>query len=272
MKRIALISSFFFIFSSFSFADEETIGSIDIQERGDAKASENSVASDSSGSDPAFSVGENQESIELDPKTGFPKITEKPFLIFNEGIAYSQITRIVKQKEYDRSNFVYQNHLIGLSFEARSVNMKPVDSMLRLGVYYPFSHGFNGMKQVAKQTILYAFDLYWGPFFQTDMWKYVFINFSFGPHFLYELSDEFHHVELGGAVLLGAELPLAARWTIVTNALASLDYGNLGSNRRIYPYSLVYNYQIGLGVRYSKKKTHEYSYLAKFFNKKDNEE
>ena len=52
-------------------------------------------------------------------------------------------------------------------------------------------------------------------------------------------------------------------YTILVNGLASLDYGNFGSNRDIQPYNLVYNYQLELGVRYSKKKPHQYSYLSK---------
>lgn len=195
--------------------------------------------------------------------TGFPAISDKPFLIFNEGITYSQVTRLIYQDDYSRSNFVWQNHLIGLSLEAQTVNIKPVDSILRLGLYYPFYYTFNGMKQPPKQAILYAVDLFWGPIFQADMWKYVYINFALGPHFLYQLSDEYHHVELGGGVLLGVEFPLARRWTILVNGLASLDYGNFGSNRDIQPYNLVYNYQLELGVRYSKKKPHQYSYLSK---------
>ena len=88
-------------------------------------------------------------------------------------------------------------------------NMKPVNSIYRIAAYYPFYHTFNGMEQPSKQPILYAFDAYAGPFFQGDLWKYVLINFSFGPHFFYELSDEYHHIEAGGAVMLGIELPIA---------------------------------------------------------------
>lgn len=203
------------------------------------------------------------ETDSSEESAAFPAITNKPFVIFNEGVTYSQITRIINQDKYSRSNFVWQNHLIGLSLEMQTVNIKPVDSLLRLGLYYPFYYTFNGMEQPAKQPILYAFDLFWGPFFQTDMWKYVFINFGIGPHFLYQLSDEYHHVELGGAVLLGIELPIARRWTIISNGLASLDYGNLGSNKYIQPYNIVYNYQVELGVRYSRKKPHKYSYIKR---------
>lgn len=227
-------------------------------------------ATDSLGTISATETAQTEESTPQaeEPETTeesstFPKIKDKPFVIFNQGFTYSQISRIIYQDKYSRSNFVWQNHLIGLSLEMQTVNIKPVDSILRLGLYYPIYYTFNGMEQPAKQPILYAVDLFWGPFFQTDMWKYIFINFALGPHFHYQLSDEYHHVELGGAILLGIELPLARRWTIIMNGLASLDYGNLGSNKIIQPYNLVYNYQIELGFRYSRKKPHKYSYLSK---------
>ena len=197
----------------------------------------------------------------INPKTGFPEIEAKPYVMFNEGAAFSQITRIVYQDDYNRSNFVWQNYLAGLYCEMQTGNMKPVNSIYRVAAYYPFYHTFNGMEQPAKQPILYAFDVYAGPFFQGDLWKYVLINFSFGPHFFYELSDEYHHVEAGGAVMLGIELPVATYWTIINNGIVSVDYGNLGSNRIIQPYDMVWNYQIELGVRFSLRGAHEYAYI-----------
>lgn len=199
----------------------------------------------------------------LNPRTGFPLIKDKPFITFNEGVTFSQVTRIVDQKDYKRSNFVWQDYLIGAFFELETVNMRPCDSLLRIAGYYPFHYTFNGMEQQAKQAILYAVDAYWGPLFKTDMWKYVVIDFSFGPHFLYQLSDEYHHIELGGAVLLGTELPLARRWSILLKGLGSFDYGNLGSNREMNPYTIVYNLQCELGIRYSRKNENKYSYIRR---------
>ena len=257
-KSVLFATSIFLAFANFSFAQSAS------------SVSENSNPKVLTLSDYSVSSKENQgeqsdsEPAENSEEISFPTITEKPFLIFNIAPAYSMITRIVYEDKYSRSNFVWQDHLIGLAIETRSVNMKPVDSLLRIGIYYPIYYTFNGMEQAAKQTILYAFDLFWGPFFQTDMWEYVYINFSFGPHFLYQLSDEYHHVELGGAVLLGLEIPVAKRWTVVTNGLISLDYGNLGSNADIQPYNLVYNYQIEFGFRYSRKKPNKYPYTARY--------
>jgi hypothetical protein len=47
----------------------------------------------------------------INPKTGFPEIKQKPFVFFNEGVSFAQITRIEKQE--NRSNFVRENYLIG---------------------------------------------------------------------------------------------------------------------------------------------------------------
>ena len=220
---------------------------------------------------PLFSADQKDagqdDSVELNPKTQFPAIKKKPFIIFNEGVTVSQVTRLIKQDNYNRSNFVWQNYLVGLYCEAQTENIKPVDSLLRIAVYYPFKHTFNGMDQKATQPILYAFDAYYGPFFQTDMWKYIYINFSFGPHFLYELSDEYHHIQLGGAVLLGLELPLLKRWTVINNGIFAVDYGNIGSNRAIAPYDFVWQYQLELGWRYSKRKQNRYTYIRKLDKK-----
>lgn len=220
---------------------------------------------------PLFSADQKDagqdDSVELNPKTQFPAIKKKPFIIFNEGVTISQVTRLIKQDNYNRSNFVWQNYLVGLYCEAQTENIKPVDSLLRIAVYYPFKHTFNGMDQKATQPILYAFDAYYGPFFQTDMWKYIYINFSFGPHFLYELSDEYHHIQLGGAVLLGLELPILKRWTVINNGIFAVDYGNIGSNRAIAPYDFVWQYQLELGWRYSKRKQNRYTYIRKLDKK-----
>lgn len=197
----------------------------------------------------------------INPKTGFPVISDKPFVIFNYGASFSQVTRIVYQSDFGRSNFVWQNYLVGVSCELQTVNMKPVNSIIRVAAYYPYLHTFNGMDQAAKQPILYGADIYAGPLFQTDMWKYVRINFSLGPHFFYELSDEYHHIELGGATLLGLELPVAKHWTILVNGVASLDYGNLGTNKVIQPYDIVWNYQLEAAFRFSKRNPNEFSYI-----------
>lgn len=213
---------------------------------------------------------EKNDDIPLNPKTGFPEIINKPFFIFDEGISFDMITRLQKQDKYDRSDFVWQNYLIGAYFDATTVNMKPVNSMIRVAAYYPFYYTFNGMEQFPKQTILYAFDLYAGPVFHANMWQYVLLNFSAGLHYMYQLTDEYHLNYLGAGIVLGAELPVARRWTVVNNGTFTLDYANFGTNQKVQPFDYAWSYQISLGVRYSKKKLHKYAYIHKIEKKDKN--
>lgn len=202
-----------------------------------------------------FAAAEEQ----TDPKTGFPVINPKPYVIFNEGVACGQITRIIKQEE--RSNFVWQDYLLGAYCGIQTKNMQPCNSIVRFAAYYPFYYTFNGMQQYQLQTVLYAFDLFAAPLFEADMWKYVRINFAPGIHFLYQLSDRYHYANLGLGAMLGLELPLAYHWTILLNGIASADYGNLGTNKRITPYDYCWEYQLELGVRYSRKSPNTFSYI-----------
>ncbi len=212
---------------------------------------------------------EKTEEIPINPKTGFPEILSIPFVTFQEGAAFSMVTRIQKENQYNRSNFVWQDYLIGAYFDINTINMKPFNNMIRVSVFYPFHHTFNGMQQFAKQTILYAFDLYAGPTFQFDLWNYVYLNFSSGLHYMYQLSDEYHLNYLGVEVLGGLELPLARRWTILLDGSFTLDYPNFGTNKKIQPFDYSWQYQAHLGVRYSKKKMNKYAYIHKKINTND---
>lgn len=196
---------------------------------------------------------------ELNPVTGFPQIKQKPYFIFNEGISYTFVTRIEKQD--DRSNFVYEDHLIGAFFTLQTENMRPANSIITVKAFYPFSHGFNGVSQNAKQVILYAVDLFAGPMLQTDMWKYVRIHFAAGLHYMYQLSDAYHLHYLGAGVLAGAELPIARHWTIIANGTFTLDNPNFGTNKLVQPFTYSWQYHLDVGVRYSKKSSNQFSYI-----------
>ena len=195
----------------------------------------------------------------INPKTGFPEIKQKPFLFFNEGVSFAQITRIEKQE--NRSNFVRENYLIGAYLEMQTENMKPVNSLIRLSAYYPFYHTYNGMQQFPKQVILYAFDVFAGPSFQADMWHYVHLNFAGGLHYMYQLTDEYHMNYLGLGLSAGIGLPIAKRWTILLDGFISADYPNLGTNKNIQPFDISWQYHVDFGIRYSKKKQNKYSYI-----------
>lgn len=197
---------------------------------------------------------------DLNPKTGFPNITEKPFVVFDYGLSAAWVTRI--QKQTGRSNFVFEHMLAGLYVTMETVNIKPCDSILRLAAYYPLAYTFNDVPQIAKQPILYAADLAFMPLFRADMWNYVKINFAPGLHVFYQLTDDWHYIQAGVIGMAGVELPIAKRWTILANGLASFDYANLGSNRDMFPLDWAWTYQVSLGVRYSKKKENKYSYIG----------
>ena len=205
-------------------------------------------------------AGSGQEADEdLDPRTGFPKITAKPFVMFDEGVSFALVTRILKQE--GRSNFVWQDYLIGAHFAMMTENIKPFDLMLRVSAFYPFYHTFNGMQQYPSQTILYAFDLFSGPVIQANMWNYVRINLSAGLHYMYQLTDEYHLHYLGLGLFVGLELPVAWHWTILLDGTAALDYPNLGTNSIMQPYDYAWQYHVNFGVRYSKKGANQYSYI-----------
>lgn len=199
------------------------------------------------------------ETEQINPKTGFPEIQHKPFVVFNEGAAFANVTRIETQSS--RNNYVWQNSMIGAFFEVQSKNMRPLNSIIRVSAFYPFYYTFNDVKQVPKQTVLYAFDLFAGPIIETDMWKYVRLKFSAGLHYMYQLTDEYHLHYLGGGLLAGLELPLAPKWTILLDGTFDLDYPNFGTNRMVQPFDYSWQYHLNLGVRYSKKARNQYSYI-----------
>ena len=78
--------------------------------------------------------------------------------MFNEGAAVSWVTRIIKQQE--RSNFVWQDFLLGAYFSVTSRNMRPFDFTIRTTAYYPFSMTFNEHPQKPATPLHFAFDLY----------------------------------------------------------------------------------------------------------------
>lgn len=202
---------------------------------------------------------ENTEDI--NPKTGFPNIREKPFVIFDYGLSCSWVNRVVNQEDFGRSNFNYQDFLVGAYVTMQTMHMKPLNSMVRLAGYYPMSFTFNDVPQVSKAILRGSADLFAGILFELDMWNYVRINLAPGLHVFYQYSDRFNFVHVGGAALANIELPIAKHWTIKLDGIASIDYGNFGSNKNIEVYDVCWQYQLDLGFRYSKKAPNKYNYL-----------
>jgi hypothetical protein len=196
------------------------------------------------------------ESSAVETQDEAPK---KPYIVFNEGLAAGFVTRIVKQEH--RSNFVFNDMMAGAFFGIKTVDMRPLDYLFRVAAYYPLSFKFNKVPQLPKNVIRYAADVFAGVNFDPG-WDFVRFNISPGIHFLFQNADRWNYIHLGAGLFLGAELPLSTRWTILAGGMASLDYGNLGANRYVEPYDIVYQYQIDFGVRYSKKNGNKFSYLG----------
>jgi len=179
------------------------------------------------------------------------KNSGRPFVVFSEGAAFSWLTRIIKQT--GRSNFVFNDFLLGLYFRMDMENIKYVNPMLRLAVLYPLTSTFNKFPQKPKNPLHLGADMVAGARFDILNLKYLRLNIGPGVHMFFLNSDRWNYFELGGAAFVGMELPLTKRWTLLCNFFASIDYGNLGANRLIEPFDICYQYQVDIGVRYSKK-------------------
>jgi hypothetical protein len=189
----------------------------------------------------------------------------RPFVVFNEGVTASWLTRIIKQS--GRSNFVFEDFLPGLYFGMELVNLKsvlpkfPLVPQLRLAAYYPLQSTFNDIPQPSKTPLHIGADALLGLGFKLDMFKYIRFNLVPAVHFFFLNSERWNYFNLGAAGILGMELPLTTGWTILINGIASFDNGNLGKNRDIEPFDIVYQYQVDVGVRFSKKARNEYPYI-----------
>ena len=171
------------------------------------------------------------------------------------------------QRQNDRSNFVWQNYFVGACLTLQAENIKYINPMFRIAAYYPFYNTFNGMQQFPKQTILYAFDVFTGPAFKTNIKEYIRFTLTPGIHYMYQLSDEYHLNYLGGGISAGIELPVARHWSILNNGTITLDYANSGTNKDIQNFDISYQYQASIGVRYSKKGYNRRAYIHKIRKK-----
>ena len=186
-------------------------------------------------------------------------------LLHNWGISWASITRI--QKQTGRSNFVWNDKLIGAYYEmttnnflvmGRKVN---VDLFARNAFYYPYAYTFNKVKQITTQTLLYNFDLFTGVKFSMNFWDWVTVSAKPGLHVLYQLHDKWHYVHLGAGLGLEVEAPISSRWSFNIGGIFTWDNANLGSNKRMRPFDLSWEYQAQLGFRYSKKKLNPKSFV-----------
>jgi hypothetical protein len=204
----------------------------------------------------AVSFAAAAQSADTDTETENPVVafvpqSDKPYFVFNEGVAASWLTRIIKQT--GRSNFVYHDFLAGLYFTTELRNIKYIVPVARVTAYYPLSATFNKIPQKPKSPLHFGIDFIAGVQFNLDILKYARFNLGPGLHLFFLNSDRWNYFDLGIAGLLGIELPLSAGWTILINGYASLDNGNLGTNRKMEPFDIAFQYQLDFGVRYSKR-------------------
>jgi hypothetical protein len=86
-----------------------------------------------------------------------------------------------------------------------------------------------------------------------------------GPalHMFFLNADRWYYFNMGASAVAGVDIPLSPGWTLLVDGAASLDNGNLGTNRTMEPFNTVFQYQVGLGCRYSKKMINSRPLFAK---------
>jgi hypothetical protein len=173
------------------------------------------------------------------------------FFLFSEGAAFSWLTRIIRQS--GRSNFVFKDSMLGVYSRVDMHIDNNITPMARLAVFYPFETTFNKYPQKPKTPLHIGMDMNLGVNF--DIFDFSYFRLNAGPafHLFFLNSDRWNYFELGITAFTGMELPITERWTLVCGFFASLDNGNFGANRDMEPFDIVYQYQVDIGVRYSKK-------------------
>lgn len=189
------------------------------------------------------------------------KESEEPAfkLVFTEGASFNQLTRIEVMEK--TNNFVRETFLAGAFVNLQTVDLWFLDFQLQLGAYYPFYNTFNGMKQIPKNILNYAFDMYFGAVYSTDFLKYAVIDLSLGLHYMYQLTDEYHMNYVGLGTYNTIRFPISSGWSLVNSYFFSFDNPNLGTNAKVQPFNGSYQYHIDLGVRYSRKARNSYSFI-----------
>ena len=189
---------------------------------------------------------------------------EKPFdpnafyVVHGGGISWSRITRI--QLHNDRSNFVWQDDMFGFYYAIQTGNL-PLNFLGKISLYYPYHYEFNKVQQIPKQTVLYAGDLDLGPVWTFPLWEICRVNLSPVVHYRYQLSDKYHHNDLGIGALAVMEFPISKRFTILLNSEFSYDCGNIGSNRNMQNFDHVWAYTFDLGLKYTKRHPNSFYYI-----------
>ena len=184
-----------------------------------------------------------------------PYDPEAPFLMHNWGVCWSRVTRI--QTKTDRSNFVWQDDLVGLYYSVQTGNL-PVNLILSAEVMYPYHYEFNKVAQISKQIILYSFNFNLGPIWTVPLFDVVKLDLAPMVHYRYQLSDKYHHNEIGLGAFVGFEFPITKKISVLLNGEFTYDLGNLGTNSKVQPFDHVFSYNAQLGCRISNSKNSFY--------------
>lgn len=181
-----------------------------------------------------------------------------PYILHNGGVAWSRVTRIQSQTEC--SNFVWQDDMVGAYYSLMTGNL-PVNFIAKLGAYYPYHYEFRQVEQKPTQILLYSIDFNAGPYWTIPLWEVANLNLAPMVHCRYQLTDEFHHVDLGIGAYAGFEFPISKKCTVLLNGEITYDCGNLGTNSKILPYDFVYSYNVDIGFRFDSKGRNNFYYI-----------
>ena len=173
------------------------------------------------------------------------------FVTYKYGFTASWLTRIIYQTE--RSNFVLRDFLPGTYFTVELQNIPLITPEVRIAAYYPLSSTFNRMEQHPNTPLHIGADLFAGARMETG-WNFIKVNGGLGLHMFFLTSDRWNYINLGLAAVVGIDFALSPGWTLLIDGFASFDNGNLGANQYMEPFNITYQYQTGIGVRYSGKK------------------
>lgn len=187
-----------------------------------------------------------------------PYDPEAPFLMHNWGVCWSRVTRI--QTKTDRSNFVWQDDLVGLYYSVQTGNL-PVNLILSAEVMYPYHYEFNKVAQISKQIILYSFNFNLGPIWTVPLFDVAKLDLAPMVHYRYQLSDKYHHNEIGLGAFVGFEFPVTKKISILLNGEFTYDLGNLGTNSKVQPFDHVFSYNAQLGCRISNRGKNSFYYI-----------
>jgi len=136
-------------------------------------------------------------------------------------------------------------------------NVRYITPVVRLSACYPLTSSFNHVPQKPNTPLHIGADLIAGIKFDIINFKY--FQFNAGPalHMLFLSADRWNYFNLGGAAVAGIEFSVNQNLTLLLDGYLSLDNGNLGSNRLMESFDIAYQYQAGIGVRYSRIKLND---------------